>query len=146
MHQIIRRLFLGDMVDAGRYDSRGMHILCVLWDGEPGRSPGSDHIATTGHIGLDTYAIPEKMDEAADWIHARLSKDEAVLVHCAYGIERSPLTIVWYLMRYQGMNLKHAYDLVQHRRPEAAYRGAWLPVSVTITGELPARTQLETCP
>jgi protein-tyrosine phosphatase len=79
------------------------------------------------------------MDQAADWIHHHLEQGDKVLVHCAFGIERSPLTVVWYLMRYWDMNLTAAYDLVLAKRPEAQYRGAWLPTSVKLDGVLPPR-------
>ena len=77
------------------------------------------------------------MDRAAKFIDYWIGKGKDVLVHCAYGMERSPLTVVWFLMRYHNMNLKEAYDLVLQKRPQAQYRGEWLPEYVRQTGLLP---------
>lgn len=145
MDEIIRHLWIGNMGD-GRDAGKDFHVLCVMWKNEEGVPARAHQIETTGYgtaiSDFNVWAIPEKMDEAANWIHERVSKEEDVLVHCAYGVERSPLTVVWYLMRHQGMDFKQAYDRVLFRRKVAQYRGAWMPQSVKVTGELPARTNL----
>lgn len=142
MNQIVRKLYISNMLEAaGVGDS--MAVLCVMWKGESGIPVAAHHIATTTYDGAtsaDVHAIPEKMDEAADWIEEKLRAGERVLVHCAYGVERSPLTVVWYLMRYQNMNLTDAYNLVLERRPEAGYRGHWLDQEIRLSGVLPERS------
>ena len=144
MDEIVRHVWVGNMGD-GRDAPGDVHVLCVMWKGEPEIPARAHHIETTGYSkdpsDLGVWALPEKMDEAADWIHERVVKDEDVLVHCAYGVERSPLTVVWYLMRHHGMDFKQAYDRVLFRRKVAQYRGAWMPQSVKVTGQLPVRTQ-----
>jgi len=48
-----------------------------------------------------------------------------VLVHCWQGLERSPLTLVYWLMTRQDMTVAQAYAHVKQRR--AVYdRRAWL--------------------
>ena len=49
-----------------------------------------------------------------------------VVVHCAMGIERSPLTVVWYLNKYCGLTLDEAYALVRKARPVAVERRYWI--------------------
>lgn len=142
MNQIVRNLYIGNMND-GVGVGASMDVLCVMWDGEPGIPPQAHRISTTiydGATSSNVHAIPEKMDEAADWIETRLREGFRVLVHCAYGVERSPLTVVWYLMRHQGMNLSEAYKVVLERRPEAQYRGTWLPIDIRLSGALPERS------
>lgn len=142
MNQIVRHLYIGNMNEAAGI-APSMDVLCVMWDGESGIPTRAHHIATTRYDGAtsaDVHAIPEKMDEAADWIESRLRAGSRVFVHCAYGVERSPLTVVWYLMRYQNMNLVDAYNLVLERRPEAGYRGHWLDQSIRFSGVLPERS------
>lgn len=140
MNQIIQNLYVGNMHDGAKMVGE-MAVLCVMWAGEDGIPDGCKHIETTDYRNskLGVCAIPDSMDQAAQWIHDQLSEGERVLVHCAYGIERSPLTVVWYLMRYKDVNFKQAYDLVMARRPEAQYRGGWMPESVKLTGMLPER-------
>lgn len=138
MNQIVRHLYIGTMWDGAGATER-MAVLCVMWDKEPDIPAGAKHIATTSPEGESVHAIPEKMDEAADWIEQQLTRGERVLVHCAYGVERSPLTVVWYLMRHQQMTLSEAYKVVLERRPEAQYRGGWLSIDIRTSGYLPER-------
>lgn len=139
MNQIIPHLYISDIEEAKWAHAR-FRVLNVMWNGEDGINPRDYHIATTDNDGINgTKAIPIKMDEAADWIHQGLEDGDDVLVHCYYGIERSPLTVVWYLMRHKGMDLTAAYNLVMEKHPQAQYRGAWLPIEVKVTGSLPER-------
>ena len=54
------------------------------------------------------------------------NEDAKVVVHCAMGMERSPLTVVWYLHRYQDKTIDEAYEMVQHARPVAVDRRDWI--------------------
>lgn len=152
MNEIIPNLWLGNFIDGEREQDR-MAVLCVMWDGEPNIPQRAKHIQTTDYQTFQEYngqvvqaegvtTNTAKMDEAADWIHEKLTTPEPVLVHCAYGMERSPLTVLWYLMRYHDMNLKQAYDLLMERRKEVQYRGTWLPIEVRLNGTLPERVTL----
>jgi protein-tyrosine phosphatase len=147
MDEIIPHLWLGDMND-GKNAPESFHVLSVMWNGEPGQDHRCHKIPTTDYQMFQEYngqvvqaegvqTNTEKMDEAADMIDKILANHQDILVHCAYGVERSPLTIVWYLMRYHSMNLKEAYDLVMSKRVQAQYRGAWLPPEVRLSGQLP---------
>jgi hypothetical protein len=125
--QILGNLYLGSRNGAGTAPSH-MKLLSVMWPGEPGKLRRAHSIVTTTWNADDQIvADPEKMNEAADWIHDQLSKGFSVLVHCAYGVERSPLTVVWYLMAYHGMSLNKAYKLVMSKRKEVEDRRHWLP-------------------
>lgn len=150
MNEIIPYVWVGDVNDGRRAHEQGYAVLSVMWDGEPMNTGPWTRIATTDFEQFQEYAgriiqagavcaDPVKMDLAADWIHERVVAQQPVLVHCAYGIERSPLTVVWYLMRYHGHNLKTAYDVVLTQRPAAQYRGAWMPASVRLDGVLPEK-------
>jgi len=129
--EISKNLFLGSRTGAA-VAPKDMHILCVMWKGEPGRPNRAHSIPTTTWNAQDQIvADPTKMDEAADWIHLHLSQGHQVLVHCAYGVERSPLTIVWYLMKYRAVSLDAAYQLLMSKRKEVEDRRHWLPDSKT---------------
>ena len=52
--------------------------------------------------------------------------DKKVVVHCAMGIERSVLSVVWYLHKYHSMTINEAYDTVGNARPIAADRQCWI--------------------
>jgi len=54
------------------------------------------------------------------------TSDQKVVVHCAMGMERSVLGVVWYLATKQGMSLQRALKLVQEHRPIAQDRLNWI--------------------
>jgi len=72
--------------------------------------------------------VKDSLDELADFISDSLDSDSdaKVVVNCAMGIERSPLTVVWYLTQYQGLTLDEAYALVRKARPVAVERRYWI--------------------
>lgn len=56
-----------------------------------------------------TVAVVKKIEPAAKAIHERVSKGDRVFVHCWAGVNRSALTIAWYLKKYRKM---HYEDIV----------------------------------
>ena len=54
------------------------------------------------------------------------STDNKIVVHCAMGMERSPLTVVWYLHKYLGMTLDEAYSIVSSSRESTIDRRSWV--------------------
>ena len=139
MDEIIPHVYIGDLED-GRQALPFMAVLCVMWEGEPDIPEGAHHIQTTDFNGLDDpYTRVEDMERAADYIHQQVTAGQNVLVHCAYGAERSPLTVAWYLMRYHKMNLSEAYTLIMEKRIQVQYRRTWLPKDVRLSGQLPER-------
>jgi len=52
--------------------------------------------------------------------------DTKVVVHCAMGMERSPLTVVWYLHLYHDKTIDEAYEMVKKARPVAVDRRDWI--------------------
>lgn len=63
--------------------------------------------------------IVQRFDDAADQLHAWLSDDKRVLVHCFAGVSRSVTAVIWYLMRYQGKTWDEALEFVQAGRTVA---------------------------
>jgi len=85
---------------------------------------GSDVI-----MGLTPYAndfkstlisISNKIGEILD------DTDQNIVLHCAMGMERAPLAVVWYLHKNEGMSIKDAYEEVMEVRPIACNREQWL--------------------
>ena len=67
-------------------------------------------------------------EEDTEEVHNNLDEflKRKVVVHCAMGIERSPLTVVWYLHKYHKKTIDEAYDLVREARPVAVERRYWI--------------------
>ncbi len=66
------------------------------------------------------------LNAIAEIIARDLAIERKVLVNCNEGRERSPLTIVWFLMKKRGLSLDEAYNLVKEKRPETLDRREWL--------------------
>lgn len=121
-NEIIKNLFLGDWGDAMKWHSDlSMRVpthspipkvVDVLDAIEPGRG---------GMVNMAT------LDALADVIAAYLKAGCKVLVHCRAGMERSPLTVAWFLRAHKGMTLAEAYDLLQSKRSIVTPKYDWLP-------------------
>jgi|TARA_R110002020_G_scaffold84375_3_gene209043 protein-tyrosine phosphatase len=72
--------------------------------------------------------VEKELTELAALIHKTLSEnsDTKVVVHCAMGMERSPLTVVWYLHTYQNKTLDEAYEMAMSARPVVCDRREWI--------------------
>ncbi len=121
-NEIIPGLWIGDSQDAEKF--QGIRI-CV-------HEAGCNHGCFQGPI-LKQVLVPEirasvlQLNSLAEFIDRQMKKNEGpVLVHCGAGIERSPLTVTWYLQSKQKMSLEEAWQLVSKNRPQAQDRRVWL--------------------
>jgi len=102
--------------------TEGHFVICV-----------AEELSNYGHvcIPVDPYDGPKATIETLDkiaglinWVHCETEK--SVVVHCAMGMERSVLSVVWYLHKYHDMTIDEAYDVVGGERPIAADRREWV--------------------
>jgi dual specificity protein phosphatase-like protein len=116
--EIIAKLFLGDLQDAGRFDGMIISVLPDAMAAEPKRTIRLPFLAN-GRATLDTTAAV---------IDAGLRLGMAVLVHCEEGCERAPLAVAWFLKTRRQMTLDGAYALIKSRRPIVKDRRSWLGI------------------
>ena len=79
-------------------------------------------------IAIKPYSrnIRTRLDEVADRMDKILSQPNGkVAVHCRMGMERSVLSVVWYLASITGMTIDAAYAQVKARRPIALDQREW---------------------
>lgn len=128
---IVDSLYLADMEAAKTFDGFRM---CVHEDGP--QYKGQCHflpvLTKKPNSVFDRYgavASVNMLNTAADLIDYHVGRNEKLLVHCHGGIERSPLTIAWYLVnkvkRYD--TLQEAYAFMRTKRPAVSERLFWLP-------------------
>jgi protein-tyrosine phosphatase len=119
--EIRPRLFVGDIADASRWEGLAITVL----EDRPDLPPTVVHVPIydpeTGRARFD------QMEEVVALISkAMRSGDQRILVSCGHGVERSPLAVVWYLYRSEGVAPSAGYDLVRQLRPEVQPRLEWL--------------------
>jgi len=61
--------------------------------------------------------ISSFFDKIADKIHETQKSGGKTLVHCVAGVSRSASLCIAYLMKYDNMSLRDAYEYVKERRP-----------------------------
>jgi len=135
-NQIIPGLWIGDIDDAARF--RNGKVLSVL---ENMPTIFDDyHVAIVSRYRKEkerwngrTFSFPvpvvsvDRLDKAAHIIDQCQKKGEPLLVHCRVGIERSPLTVAWWLVRSgRAKNLDQAYNIIKKRRPQVVDRQDWV--------------------
>ena len=80
-------------------------------------------------VSIEPYSgtVLQALDEVDELVRQVLTtSDRNVVIHCAMGMERSVLAVVWYLHRTGGLSLDEAYDAVRRARPIAQDRRAWI--------------------
>jgi hypothetical protein len=128
---VIDTLYLSDMQAAKSFDGFRMcvHESGPEYDGQCHFIP---ILETRPNSSLDrsgAVASIKMLNEAADLIHQHVSNQEKLLVHCQGGVERSPLTIAWYLVNKakRFSTLDQAYVFLKQKRPVVSPRLFWLP-------------------
>ncbi len=131
VNHIVGSLYLADMEAAKTFDGVRM---CVHEDGP--KYTGQCHflpiltkkpISTFDRSGA--VASVNMLNTAADLIDYHVRKGDRLLVHCHGGIERSPLTIAWYLVNKvkECATFQDAYVFLKSKRPAVSERLFWLP-------------------
>jgi hypothetical protein len=144
MDEIIKNLYLGDYQDAlmmayssWKTSSGGIrppipdgwqYLAVTEYQNETPLEPWGAVVSPfMGFAPKSDEARVEVLDNNAMLILYWISKEKRVLVHCSHGHERSPLQVVWYLHKYDGMSLDDAYDFVVKKHPTTARRIYWIP-------------------
>lgn len=129
-NEVLPRLWIGDAQAVAPALQQGWSVLNVL---ETAGDPQEHHIPILVPLpGSDSpqqpHAFAYRLEEAARWIDAEWRiKHMNTLVHCGAGIERSPLTLAWYMMTRLGVTLDEAYVWLVAHRPIVGDRRTWLP-------------------
>lgn len=66
---------------------------------------------------LEEQSFSHNIDALLQFIDTAKSEGKSILVHCIIGKSRSASVVIAYLLKYNKMTLKEAYDLVKTTRP-----------------------------
>ena len=71
------------------------------------------------HVPTPDYTAPdmEIIDTTIDFIHEKISNNQAVMVHCAAGMGRAGTILACYLVKYQKFSATDAINKVRKERP-----------------------------
>lgn len=118
--KILDHLYLGSQYNAASkkqlgqlevkrvLDLKERHVTTDDPDLDVRAVPMSDHGDT---------AITEILPECFRFIEEAKSNGEIILVHCRGGVNRSATVVLAYLMKYNDMTLREAWEYVRTRRP-----------------------------
>lgn len=126
MDRVLDNLYIGTQWDvmSATFGS-DWRLLCVLESVPPG-------INLPNLVNIPVYdpehnrAVIDGLDRASDLILRWLSEGRKVVVFCAQGIERSPLTVAYHLSKTRGITIQEAYGIIKKARPFVADRSGWL--------------------
>ena len=120
-NEIVSGIYIGDITSDTDFDG---DRICVL---ENACANGCEHFPIL-QIGSDgqPFASSINLDRVADRVEQSLINNRKILVHCGAGVERSPLSVVWYLHKKKNLTIEEAYKFVMLKRPEAQDRRVWL--------------------
>ena len=129
MNEIIDHIFVGTLEDAVQTASTypDWIILCVL-EQRPANEPACAIHVPLLEISPDGPVINQiRLEIACDIIDNAYTNGYNILVHCQMGIERSPLTVAYWLATRQYISLDNAYKILKLQRPVVEDRRSWLP-------------------
>lgn len=80
-------------------------------------------------LGLEPHSLTfmrtlEKISSKIDEVLVNTDRD--IVLHCAMGMERAPLAVVWYLHKNEDLSIDNAYQDVIRNRPIVCRREVWL--------------------
>jgi protein-tyrosine phosphatase len=78
-------------------------------------------------LGDDGKARIELLDHVAQQIDVAWNTDTRhLLVHCGAGVERSPLTVAWWMTKRLHLTFDEAYAWLKRQRPQIEDRRSWI--------------------
>lgn len=115
---------IGDQMDCpkwpgARINTMAPHQLCVVPFCYPMEALELDVSREMRFPLANLKRIAAKIEE-------RAQDKIPVLVHCVQGIDRSPLSVAYWLHRHRGFSFDDAYALVLKARPQAIDRRNWI--------------------
>lgn len=71
------------------------------------------------HVPTPDLTAPDmdQINSAVDFIHEKISEDQAVMVHCAAGMGRAGTILACYFVKYQKYSSNDAINKIRNERP-----------------------------
>lgn len=128
-NEIIPNLWLGDRFACPHARALGFSTICVIEDRCDTPKCIYKRImpfsATMMDGSLAVRVDDNFFNEAIETVNYYHSRGPT-LIHCGAGIERSPLTVAMYLVKYSGLTIDEAYKFLKEKRHQVEDRRHWL--------------------
>jgi len=109
--EIIKNLWLGN-----KYSSSIFNGESILSIGCNPKKNFSNQLKLS-IIDSEESDITSILNQAFQFIHNELKLNHRLLVHCSGGINRSPIIIICYLVKYCSFTLNNAIEYVKEKKP-----------------------------
>ena len=117
IHWVTDQIGITDYEGCSEAVLRGYLTINVAGEIESSAQIQADINPNKGHVKDNLNELVALIDSALS-----SSPDQKIVVHCAMGMERSPLTVVWYLHKKLGKTLDEAYEMVMTARESTVDR------------------------
>ena len=118
MSKILENLFLGDIATSTNHkflkQSNIRAMIIIGTEIHPFHTRGFVHMKINAEDKPD-FDLKKHFNEVSAFLHKNLQKG-GVLVYCYYGASRSASVVLAYLIKYQRISLKRAFDTVNAKR------------------------------
>ena len=121
IHWATDRIGITDYEGCSESELRGYFTINVAGEIDSSADIQADIDPGSGTVKEDLTELVALMDQVL-----RDNPEAKIVVHCAMGMERSPLTVVWYLHTKLGKTLDEAYDIVMKARASVVDRRHWI--------------------
>jgi protein-tyrosine phosphatase len=124
--EILPNLFLGDLTDAKRWQGFAVTVIEYRLPELPITVVHIPIVDTNNSASDDVYTLFAQLEALVTVVDAAMARGEKALISCGQGMERSPLTVVWYLCRRKEMSVGESYRRVKQKRPQVIEHPEWL--------------------
>lgn len=123
--EILPDMWLGNEDNGANFDGEWIAVHGECNHSKARRIP----VMESSLLGYDTTtASKEALDAATSLMRSFQKQGRRQILTCAMGIERSPLTFCYFLVRYKYVaTWDEAYKLLEQKRPVVERRMHWLP-------------------
>lgn len=112
-------------------NNKGLNILCninILINAENDLDFLDNHTNYNSHIStnIEKYEIlktHEYLIETTNFIKSNLSKNKGILIFCNDSLQKSPLIVAAYLIRFGGLNKSEAIEVIKSKHTNGFYGG-----------------------
>lgn len=131
LDEVYNRIFIGNIEDSQKFQG----VICCVLEGSSIELANTKALKTSHKFPIfDPVAAQMDMamlEQLTQFVNRVLKgKESNILIHCAAGMERSPLATAYVLFRLfpdEFYHFEDAYKHVKEKHPDTRFRYGWMP-------------------